>query len=145
MKKYLFIAIAAMCSIFFACADNDRIITFDQIPETAKATVQKYLGAENIAFVKLDDELFGDKYEVRFMDGKEMVFEKDGELRKVDYQFEAVPDELVPATVREQINASFPNTFIVEWGKDDWGWKAELNNKLDVKFSRSLQLEGIDD
>ena len=52
---------------------------------------------------------------------------------------------MVPAQVRQQVAASFPQAFSVEWGKDDWGWKAELNNKLDVKFNSKLEMTGIDD
>lgn len=63
----------------------------------------------------------------------------------VIYKFEAVPDALVPEVVRQQLKASFPQAFVVEWGKDDWGWKAELNNKLEVKFSRKLEMRGLDD
>ena len=107
--------------------------------------MQQYQDVANIAYVKLDPELFGDKYEVRFNDGKEFDFEEDGTLRKVDYKLEAVPEALVPEVVRQQISASFPQTFIVEWGKDDWGWKAELNNKLEIKFNRKLEMRGLDD
>ena len=67
---------------------------------------------------------------------------RDGE---VDYKLEAVPAALVPEVVRQQISASFPQTFIVEWGKDDGGWKAELNNKLEIKFNRKLEMLGLDD
>jgi len=145
MKKMLFVVLTAMCFVFNACADNDRIITFEQMPEAAQATVQEYFDLATIAYVKLDKEFLGNKYEVRFNDGKEIEFESDGTLRKVDFKYEAVPDALVPEVVRQQVAASYPQAFIVEWGKDDWGWKAELNNKLDIKFNRKLEMVGIDD
>lgn len=44
-----------------------------------------------------------------------------------------------------QFPAQFPQAIIVEWGKDDWGRKAELNNKLELKFNSSYQLIGVDD
>jgi len=145
MKKMLFAALVAISSVFNACADNDRIITFAQLPAAAQATVQQYFDVTTIAYVKLDDEVFGDKYEVRFNDGKEIDFENDGSLRKIDCKYAAVPDALVPEVVRQQVAASFPQAFIVEWGKDDWGWKAELNNKLEIKFNRKLEMIGLDD
>ena len=145
MKKIMFAVIAFVCCASSACADNDKIITFEQLPAAAQELVQQYQDVANIAYVKLDPELFGDKYEVRFNDGKEFDFEEDGTLRKVDYQREAVPAALVPEVGRQQISASFPQTFIVEWGKDDWGWKAELNNKLEIKFNRKLEMLGLDD
>ena len=74
MKKIIIAAFAAVCSIFSACADNDRIITFDQLPA-----------------------------------------------------------------------AALPQALIVEWGKSEWGWKAELNNKIEINFDRNLQMRGLDD
>lgn len=145
MKKIMFAVTAFVCCVLSACADNDKIITFEQLPAAAQELVQQYQNVANIAYVKLDPELFGDKYEVRFNDGKEFDFEEDGTLSKVDYKLEAVPEALVPEVVRQQISASFPQTFIVEWGKDDWGWKAELNNKLEIKFNRKLEMRGLDD
>jgi hypothetical protein len=146
MKKFIIAAFAAVCSIFSACADNDRIITFDQLPAAAQAIVQQYKNVADIAYVKLDPEFFGgDEYSVRFNDGKEFEFEEDGSLHKVDYQYEAVPEALVPEVVRQQVKASFPQALIVEWGKSGWGWKAELNNKIEIKFDRNLQMRGLDD
>ena len=146
MKKFIIAAFAAVCSIFCACADNDRIITFDQLPAAAQAIVQQYKNVADIAYVKLDPEFFGgDEYSVRFNDGKEFEFEEDGSLRKVDYQYEAVPEALVPEVVRQQVKASFPQALIVEWGKSGWGWKAEWNKKIEIKFDRNLQMRGLDD
>ena len=82
MKKIIIAAFAAVCSIFSACADNDRIITFDQLPAAAQAIVQQYKNVADIAYVKLDPEFFGgDEYSVRFNDGKEFEFDEDGSLR----------------------------------------------------------------
>jgi hypothetical protein len=145
MKKMIFAVLFAACSILNACATKDKVITFDQLPASAQATVLQYFTAADIAYVTLDQEILGKQYEVRFNDGKTMEFEKDGSLRSVDYKLEQVPDALVPEQVRQQVAASFPQAFIVEWGKDDWGWKAELNNKLDVKFNSKLEMIGIDD
>lgn len=145
MKKMLLVACVAMCTVLNLYADNDRIITFAQIPAAAQATVNQYFDASTIAYVKLDNEFIGKKYEVRFNDGKEIEFESDGSLHKVDCKYTAVPDALVPEMVRKQVVASFPQAFIVEWGKDDMGWKAELNNQLEIKFNRSLEMIGIDD
>lgn len=146
MKKSLFVAILAVfCSSFIACADNDQLITFAQLPAAAQATVKQYFDETNVAFCTLDRDFLSKEYKVQFNDGVELKFEGDGSLEKVDCKFRAVPEGLVPEVVREQIAAQFPEAVIVEWGKDDWGWKAELSNKLELKFNRKLQMVGVDD
>ena len=145
MKKSFFVAMVAFVCSLSACADSDQLITFAQLPAAAQATVKQYFDEGNIAFCTMDREWFGKEYKVQFNDGSEIKFEGDGSLHKVDCKFRAVPEALVPEIVRQQISAQFPQAVIVEWGKDDWGWKAELNNKLELKFNSKYQMTGIDD
>ena len=52
---------------------------------------------------------------------------------------------LVPESVQAYIKANFSNAIITEWGKDDRGYKAELNNGLDLKFNSNYEFVRIDD
>ena len=104
-----------------------------------------HFDAAQIAYVLLDKGLFDDEYEVRFNDGRTIEFNKAGELQKVDCKLMEVPSALIPEPVQAYVKASFPNAFITEWGKDDRGYKAELNNGLDLKFNRQLEFIRIDD
>ena len=144
MKKNLFVALLALTCSFTACAD-EQLITYDQVPEPAKAIVAAHFDATQVAYVMLDKGLFDDEYEVRFNDGRTIEFNKAGELLKVDCKLAEVPSALVPAPVLAYIKAQFPSAFITEWGKDDRGWKAELNNGLDLKFNSKLEFVRIDD
>ena len=145
MKKTFFVAFMAFVCSLIACADSDQLVTFAQLPQAAQATVKQYFDEANIAFCTMDRELFGKEYKVQFNDGSEIKFEGNGTLHSVDCKFRAVPEALVPEIVRQQIAAQFPQAVIVEWGKDDWGWKAELNNKLELKFNSKYQMIGVDD
>ena len=144
MKKNLFVALLALTCTFTACA-NEQVITFDQVPEPAKAIVAAHFDAAQIAYVMLDKGLLDDEYEVRFNDGRTIEFNKTGELQKVDCKLTEVPSALVPEPVLSYIKANFPNAFITEWGKDDRGYKAELNSGLDLKFNRQYEFVRIDD
>lgn len=145
MKKSMLMAFVAAVVSLTACAGNEQLITFAQLPAAAQTIVQNNFDANNIAYVKMEREMFGKEYEVRLNDGTEIDFEGDGELKKVDCKLMAVPEALVPAPVLEYVKAMFPQAFITEWGKDDWGWKAELNNKLELKFNRKFETVGLDD
>ena len=144
MKKNLFVALLALTCSFTACA-NEQVITFDQIPEPAKDIVAAHFDAAQIAYVLLDKGLLDDEYDIRFNDGRTIEFNKTGELHKVDCKLTEVPSALVPEPVLSYIKANFPNAFITEWGKDDRGYKAELNNGLDLKFNSKLEFIRIDD
>lgn len=145
MKKSILVALVAVLCTMSACADNDKLITFAQLPAPAQATVKQHFDEANVAFCTMDREWFGKEYKVQFNDGTEIKFEGDGSIHKVDCQFRAVPDALIPEVVLQQVKAQFPQAVIVEWGKDDWGWKAELSNQLELKFNNKYQMIGIDD
>lgn len=144
MKKTILMAIMAVLFGLSSC--NDQLITFAQLPAAGQQLVQANFDVANIAYVKMDRDWFCKEYEVRFNDGSDLDLESDGSLKHVDCKYQAVPDALVPEFVRQQVAAQFPQAFIVEWGKDDyWRWKAELNNKLELKFNSSFELIGLDD
>ena len=143
MKKYFSVVLMALCSLT-ACA-KEQVITFDQVPEPAKAIVAAHFDASQIAYFILDKGLLDVEYEVKFNDGRSLEFNKAGELTNVDCKQTEVPSALIPEQVRAYVKANFPNATITEWGKDDRGYKAELNNGLDLKFNRKLEFIRIDD
>ena len=143
MKKYFSVVLMALCSLT-ACA-KEQLITFDQVPEPAKAIVAAHFDASQISYVTVDKSLLDCDYDIKFNDGRSIEFNKAGELQKVDCRLTEVPSALVPEPVQAYIKANFPNAFITEWGKDDRGYKAELNNGLDLKFNRQLEFIRIDD
>ena len=55
MKKYFPVVLMALCSLT-ACA-KEQVITFDQVPEPAKAIVAAHFDASQIAYVTLDKGL----------------------------------------------------------------------------------------
>lgn len=144
MRRFILAAFMALTLCLTACADG-RPITFAQLPANAQTVITQNFVKENILFISMDTEIFGTEYEVRFNDGKELDFDGRGNVIKVDCKYEPVPDALIPAEVLQQVQASYPNTFIKEWKKDDGQWKAELSNTLELVFNRRYQLVGIDD
>ena len=52
MKKYFSVVLMALCSII-VCA-KEHVITFDQVPEPAKAIVAAHFDASQIAYVTLE-------------------------------------------------------------------------------------------
>ena len=144
MKKNLFVALLALTCSLTDC-NKERVITFDQVPEPAKAIVAAHFDAAQIAYITLEKGLFDAEYDIRFNDGRTIEFNKAGELQKVDCKQTEVPSALVPEPVQAYIKANFPNAIITEWGKDDRGYKAELNNGLDLKFNRKYEFVRVDD
>ena len=144
MKKYFLSALLVLTTCFTACA-NEKVITYPEMPLQAQRLIEAHFSKADVSLVMMDRELLRTEYEVRLNDGTKVEFDGDGELTKIDCGAKAVPEALIPEAVRSYVAASFPNTFVTEWGKDDRGWKAELNSGLDLEFNSNYEFVRIDD
>lgn len=127
-----------------ACA-HDQLISFEQLPANAQAFVTTHFSAAEVSVVVMDKDLLDTDYEVRLQNGTKLEFEGNGDLKKVDCGYQRVPDAILPEPVKQCVAAKFPNSYVTEWKLDDWHWKAELNNGLELVFSRTYEFVGIDD
>ncbi len=144
MKKFLnLILITALFSLN-ACADKKEVITFAQLPMPAQEIVKQNFDVATISYVMKERD-WSVEYEVRFNNGNEVDFDSEGQLNKVDCQLTQVPEALIPQPVLTYVKTNFPGAFIQEWGRDDRGYKAELNNGLELKFDSSYRFSYIDD
>ncbi len=144
MKKVFNVIIIFALFSLIACADQKEVITFAQLPPVSQEIVKQNFDVNTISYVMKERE-WTVEYEVRFTTGQELEFYSSGELKKVDCKMQQVPDALIPQEVLTYVKTNFPNNYIKEWGHDDGGYKAELNNGLDLKFDSSYRFSRIDD
>lgn len=144
MKKSIYLLLLAVLVSLNACADKKVVITFAQLPQPAQEIITQNFNQADISYVMQEND-WSVEYKVRFVNGTEIEFNSDGALKKVDCKTTAVPDALVPAEVLTYVKTNVPGAFIKEWGTDDWGYKAELSNGLDLKFDKSYRFQRIDD
>ena len=80
MKKSLFILLAMVMTMCLTVkADNDRVITFDQLPAQAQTLLKKYF-ADKVPLVVTVD---WDDYTVVYQSGEKIEFDKiDREKKK---------------------------------------------------------------
>lgn len=145
MKLKTLVMTAAVLMLSMSACAHDQLITFEQLPANAQALVKTHFNAAEVSVVIMDKDLLDTDYEVRMQNGTKLEFEGNGELKKVDCGLQRVPDTLLPEPVKQQVAARFPNAYITEWKKDDWHWKAELNNGLELVFNSTYEFVGIDD
>ena len=145
MKKLMLSLVALMAMLVPATADNDRPIPPEQLPEAAKTFIKATFPEQTIAYAEIETGLVKTKYEARLADGTKIEFNGKGEWDKVDSKYKAVPAALVPEAIAQYVGANYPAALIVKIDKELYGWDIELNSDLELKFSSSGQLLGIDD
>ncbi|MCR4613595.1 MAG: PepSY-like domain-containing protein [Bacteroidaceae bacterium] len=85
MKQIKLFVMALACMVALAsCSDDEKVITPDQLPEAAKAYIEKTYPDKSIIYVKKDADVFETTYEVAFDDGMKIEFDDDGEITDID-------------------------------------------------------------
>ena len=147
MKKSVLFLAALMCMMLntVSTSARDKIILAEQLPAAAKTFIQETFPGQGITYAKIDRDNGKKMYEVRLNNGVELKFNKKGEWDKVDCNYSAVPEYLVPATISNYVKTNFADATIVKIDKERYGYKVELSNDLDLKFNKQGMLVNIDD
>ena len=82
MKK-LFLLLVSVFTLQFVSADNDKPITFAQLPAEAQQFVKQNFGDAKVAFVKKESEIFDTSYDLMFVNGDKIEFDKKGAWTEV--------------------------------------------------------------
>ena len=84
MRKFWILFVCLFTVSIGLFADNDRPIRFEQLPDKAKTFIRYYFSQEKVALVKMDNDFFDKNYEVIFISGSRIEFDKKGIWIDVD-------------------------------------------------------------
>ena len=142
MKKFFMLMAAMMLTFNVAMmADDNRVITYDQLPQTAKTLLSQHFAKKVPLVVTMD----WDEYEILYQSGEKVEFNKKGEWKSIDCRVSAVPSVLIPEQIKSHIKATFPGTTIIKLERDRRGYGVKLNNGLEVEYNTRFQVVEIDD
>lgn len=142
MKKFFMMMAAMMLTFNVALmADDNRVITYDQLPQTAKTLLSQHFAKKVPLVVTMD----WDEYEILYQSGEKVEFNKRGEWKSIDCRVSAVPSVLIPEQIKSHIKATFPGTTIIKLERDRRGYGVKLNNGLEVEYNTRFQVVEIDD
>ncbi len=141
MKKTMFILLAFVLTLSLpVMADDDRVITFEQLPAQAQTMLKKYF-ADRVPLVVTVDM---DEYTVLYQSGEKVEFDKKGNWREINCKTSAVPTALIPEQIKAVVNQTYPGATIIKIDRDRRGYDIKLNNGLDIEFNRNFQVVEID-
>ena len=127
-----------------ACADNDKIIKFEQMPATAQQFVNKHFAGKKVALVKMDNEIVSRDYELYFDNGSKIEFDRKGNWTDIECVNGAVPGAVVPAAISKYVNQNYPGVSIIKIDRDRRGYEIKLSNRMEIEFNKRMQVVDID-
>lgn len=141
MKK-LFLLLVSVFTMQVAMADNDKPVTFEQLPQAAQQFIRQNFADREIAFSKMEKEWFDTSYDVLFTNGDKLEFDKKGQWKEMYCKFTSVPEKAVPAPIVKFVNDKYPGVKILVIEKDRYEYEVRLSNFWEITFD--LQFNVID-
>ena len=141
MKKLGLFLLMAVVMCMSVKADDDRVITYQQLPQNA----QEFLKQHFSKLVPLVVTMDWDDYTIMYETGEKIEFNKQGEWKDIDCRASHVPAVLIPQQIKSSVQQSFPGTSIIKIDRNRRGYEVKLNNGLEVEFNRNFQVIDIDD
>ncbi len=139
MKKMKLFMVALVCLTMqsVTClAGDDVLVSVDQLPTPALQFIAENFGNHDITTIEMEKKGLKTTYEVSLNDGTSIEFTKSGKWKKIDCVTNAVPSQLVPASIAQYVNRNFPGQKVVELSQDMMGYEVELSNDVDLTFSQ---------
>ena len=145
MRKLVLTLSVFFAAIGVACADVDRPIEVNKLPDAAQKFLKQYFPNASVSLAKVDVELVYKEYDVLLTDGTRVDFNNSGEWIDVDCKFATVPEGIVPRQIVDYVAKNYPNANILRIERDRHSYEVSLSNRLELTFDKKFKIVDIDD
>lgn len=145
MKKFVLFILMMILSVSASYAFIDSyVISRDKLPEEAQQMLQEYFPKAKVSLIKIDRHLLKKTdYDVKLTNGTTIEFSNKGKWRSVDSGTKAVPEELVPKTIRTYVAKNYAGLSIVSIRKSASGYEIGLSDNVKLKFNLLGQFKDV--
>lgn len=143
MKK-LILLLACVFSFQVSRADNDKPVQFEQLPTAAQQFVKQNFPNAKVAFAKMETKLFGATYDVVFINGDNLEFDKQGQWTEVNCRHLTVPADIVPAQIKTFVETNYPGVSYLSIERDRDSYEVRLSNFWEIKFDKNFNIIDMD-
>ena len=143
MKKIKFLLLMTMVmtmSLTMSADDDDRVITFAQLPEAA----QTFLKANFATKVPLLVTADWDDFTIRYESGEKIEFDRSGNWKDIECYNGKVPAEAVPGQISSYISQNYPGKSIIKIERHRSVYEVKINNGMEIEFNRNFQVIDMD-
>lgn len=125
-------------------ADDDKPIQFSGLPRTAQQFVMQNFADKKVALAKMESDFFQQNYDVIFVNGDKVEFDRSGNWKKIKCKYSQVPASLVPNPIMVYVRDNYPECKIIELEKEGNTYEAKLSNGWELKFNKNFELIDLD-
>ena len=140
IKFYLLMAMVMTMSLTMSADDDDRVITYQQLPQSAQSFLKQHF-AKKVPLVVTAD---WDDYTIVYESGEKVEFDKKGNWKEIVCRTSKVPADVVPQQIKAYIQKNYPGKSVVKLDRHRSVYEVKLNNGMEIEFNRSFQVIDVD-
>ena len=145
MKKMFLSLLVMMLAVVPIMADNDKIITREELPEQAQMFLTKHFENADVLYAKAERDMgVVTSYDVVLEGNVKVEFNRSGDWTSVDCERGKVPDSVLPQSILDYVKNRFSKAFVVEIERDRMGYEVKLSNDLDLDFDKNGNFLRVD-
>ena len=140
IKCFLLIPMVMTMGLTMSADDDDRVITYDQLPQAAQTFLKQHF-AKKVPLVVTAD---WDDFTIRYESGEKIEFDRSGNWKDIECYNSKVPTEAVPAQISSYISQNYPGKSIIKLERHRSVYEVKLNNGMEIEFNRNFQVIDVD-
>lgn len=140
IKYFLLMAMVITMSLTMSADDDDRVITYDQLPQAAQTFLKQHF-AKKVPLVVTAD---WDDFTIRYESGEKIEFDRSGNWKDIECYNSKVPNETVPDQISSYITQNYPGKSIIKLERHRSVYEVKLNNGMEIEFNRNFQVVDVD-
>ena len=145
MKKTFLYLVIAMLAVMPMLADNDKMITREELPEKAQMFLTKHFDGVEVLYAKAERDMgVITSYDVVLDGNVKVEFNRSGEWTSVDCEHSQVPNSVLPQGVLDYVSNKFAKAYVVEIERGRMGYEVKLSNDLDLDFDKNCKFLRVD-
>lgn len=142
MKKLIFV-FAIISSVILTSCDKETVLAANDVPTAITTYVSTHFPSNKILQTIKDRDGLTKSYDVILEGGIQLEFNKSYDIKSIESTTK-LPDSVIPAKILTYVTTNYPNNYIIDWELDDNRQKVELNNTLELEFSKAGDFVRID-
>ena len=120
---------------FASCSDDDKKISYSELPANAKAIIELYFPGQTSVYTEKSKDDGTTNYDVTLNNGTEIEFDKSGNWIYVDCKYTKLPTGILPDKIADYITEKYPTASAYKVDKEYGGYQVNINNGLKLIFS----------
>lgn len=140
IRLFLLMAMVMTMSLTMSADDDDRVITYDQLPQSAQTFLKQHFGKKVPLLVTAD----WDDYTIRYESGEKVELDRDGNWKDIECYGTKVPVAVIPEQISAYLNQNYPGKSVIKLERHRSLYEVKLNNGMELEFNRSFQLIDMD-